>query len=79
MLLAEFMSASCLLPILQLSLFSDFLSVTNVFCCTFLSNHASQPLQTYYGALAMGSYTSLIKFRSTTYLPQSYQSLLWDG
>ena len=25
-------------------------SVTNIFCCTFLSNHASQPFQTWHGA-----------------------------
>ena len=29
-------------------------SVSNIFRCTFLSNHASQPLQTWYGALARG-------------------------
>ena len=30
-------------------------SITNVFRRTFLNNHASQPLQTWYGALAKGS------------------------
>ena len=30
------------------------LSVTNIFHHVFLSNHASQPLQTWYGALAKG-------------------------
>ena len=29
-------------------------SVTNIFCCAFLSNHASQPLQTLYDTLARG-------------------------
>ena len=37
--------------VLALSIFS---SVTNIFYWTFLSNHASQPLQTLYGGLAIG-------------------------
>ena len=33
---------------------SVLLSVTNIFRHTFVSNHALQPLQTWYGALARG-------------------------
>ena len=40
----EFRSTNYLLPVLRLRLFSDILFVTNIFCRTFLSNHASQPL-----------------------------------
>ena len=29
-------------------------SVTSIFCCTFLNNHASQPFHTWYGASARG-------------------------
>ena len=46
----EFRGVSCLLPVLRLSLFSDFPYITNIFRLTFLSNRASQPLQTWYGA-----------------------------
>ena len=52
--LTEFRSASYLLPVLQLGLFSDILSVTNIFRHAFFNSHASQPLQTWYGALARG-------------------------
>ena len=31
---------------------SDIPSITNIFCHTFLSNHTSQPLKTWYSALA---------------------------
>ena len=34
-------------------------SVPNIFHHTFLSNHASQPLQTWYGALARGPTSQL--------------------
>ena len=40
-------------------------SVTNIFRCTFLSKHASQPLQPWLGVL---SYRSLTKFRFASYL-----------
>ena len=35
-------------------------SITNIFCHTFLGNHASQPLQTWYGALARGPICHLL-------------------
>ena len=41
--------------VLALSILLSILpSVTNIFCCSFFRNHASQPLQTWYGALARG-------------------------
>ena len=39
---------------------SILLSLTNVYGSTFLSNHASQPLQTWYGALARGPTSCLL-------------------
>ena len=42
-------------------------SVTNIFRRTFLSNHVSQPLQTWSSALARVSYTSLTEFTSASY------------
>ena len=46
--LTKFRSASYLLSVLQLW-FSYMSFVINIFCCTFVSNHASQTLQTWYG------------------------------
>ena len=54
--------------LLKLSLFFDILSVTNIFCCTFPRNHASQPLQTWCGAMARGPTLSLAEFWSASYL-----------
>ena len=42
------------------------LSVTNIFHCIFLSNHASQPLQTWYGAEARGPTWIYIRQLSTS-------------
>ena len=54
-------------------------SVTNIFYHTFLSNHASQPLNTWYGASAMRHTRRLPKFRSTSCLPPVFRlSLISD-
>ena len=70
--LIEFRSASYLRPIIRLSLFSDILSVTNIFRHTFVSNHASKPLR-------LGSYTLPTKFRSTTCLLPVYDLVYFPG
>ena len=44
-------------------------SVTIIFCCTFLSSHASQPLQTWYGALA--------RILQVAYRIQVQQGVFW--
>ena len=43
-------------------------SVTNIFRHTFLSNHASQPPQTWYGASVRGPTFTLTKIMSASYL-----------
>ena len=56
-------------------------SITNICRRTFLSNHASQPLHTWYGALArvLHPYTSLTKFTSASYLlPVFWHSLFFN-
>ena len=50
----EFRSASYLLPVLWLGLFSNILFITNIFRHIFLSYHVSQLLQTWYGASTRG-------------------------
>ena len=42
------------IQVVQLRLFSDIPIITNIFPHTFLSNHASQPLQTWYSTLSSG-------------------------
>ena len=54
MSLNRFRPGSYQLPVLRHSLFSNILSLTNIFHHSFLNNHASQPLQTWYGAFARG-------------------------
>ena len=54
--------------ILFLLCLSVFLSITNFFRHTFLSNHASQPLQTWYGTSARAPTCRLPNFRFAIYL-----------
>ena len=64
---------------------SVFLSVTTIFHRIFLGNHASQPFQTWYGALARGPTLGLLNFfPPLIYLlfPGSvhfWRSASWDG
>ena len=53
---------------LVFGLFPDIPSVTNIYCCFFLSNHASQSIQSWYGALAKGP---------THFLPKSRPLVLY--
>ena len=67
--LTKLTSASYLFPVLRLSLFSDITWSRN-FCHTFLGNHASQQLETCYGASARDPTNHLPNFRrSVIYFP----------
>ena len=51
-----------LLPVLRPSFLFDIPSVSNIFPPTFFRNHASQPLQTSYGAFAGEPTSCLLNF-----------------